>query len=206
MGLGIRRIQPVDIGKQDIQVRVSQTGHQGRQIIVVTDFEFIDGYHIVFVNDGDDTPGDHFLESVAGVGVAVLVYHIVLGQQYLCHHLAIFSEDPFIDMHQNALAHSSTGLFPRDGTGFGFQSHPSHTGRTGAGRHQEHFLALVLEISQDPGHFFNLFVIDLSVGISNGAGPYFDHNPFGFCNFFAFHTLAPLCTPGRQAPPSALTQ
>ena len=143
------------------------------------------------MSDGDHPPGNHFLESIPGIGIAVPVHHIRLGQQHLGHHLAVFPEKPFIDMHQDALAHGGTGLFPRDGGRLGLQAHPAHPGSPGPGRHQDHFLPLVLEVRHDPGQFLDLFIVDLSVGIGNGTGPDFYHHAFDFRNFTAIHGINP---------------
>ena len=191
MGLGIGRIQPVDIRQQDVQVRIGQAGHQSGEIVIVPDLEFVDGHHIIFIDDGDHPPGNHFLESIPGIGVAVPVHHVRFGQEHLGHYLPIFAKKPFIDMHQDTLAHCSAGLFARDRRWLGIQSQTAHTGSSGPRRHQDHFFSLVLEVRHDPGQLFDFLIVDLPVGIGDGTGPHFHDHPFGLCNFSALHAINP---------------
>ncbi len=50
-------------------------------------------------------------------------------------------------------------------------------------------MAAVLQIRHNPCQLFNLFVIDLAIGVGNGTRTYLDDNPFCLCQFFPFHLL-----------------
>ena len=83
-------------------------------------------------------------------------------------------------MHQNALSHSGTGLLAGDSGGLSWQAQAVHTHRDSTTGNKNHFLALVLQITQLPSQAIYLTKITLAIGIGNGASTNLYHNAFSF--------------------------
>ena len=108
--MGVGSVQSVNVRQQDQLVRPDALRHDGRQGIVVTDDDLLGGNRIVFIDDGPRSQLQQSVEGVAEIIVAVLVLHIVAGDQQLGHGMVVFAEELIVGVHQLALAHGGSGL------------------------------------------------------------------------------------------------
>ena len=195
MGPRIVRVEAIDIGQEDEQVGVDEAADHSRQRVVVADFVFIDGDDVVFIDDGNDAHVEHRQQGVAGVHELAPVLGIHAGQQDLADDLAVFAEEPFIRMHEDALADGGEGLlFPyRPGPVVHVERRHAGIGRAGAD--EDHLLPLVLEIRQFPDQVFHTPIVQFSRSMGNGAGPDLDDDAFLLAE-------VPACTVHKASRPS----
>ena len=132
MGLRIGRIQAVYVGEDDEQVGFDEIADHSRQGVVVADFKLVDGYDIVFVDDGDDAHLQHRQQGIARIHKFLTVLGIHARQQYLTDVLPVFAEHLFISMHEDALPNGGDGLLFADRLGPRRQPQRPHAGADGA--------------------------------------------------------------------------
>ena len=112
--MGIGGIQPVDIRKQDQQIRPDGLRDLGCQGIVIPDHDLIRSYGIVFVDDGEHSQLQQPVQGIDEVLTPGFMDHIVVGDQQLRHRMSVFPEQLVVNVHQLALPHCGGSLLAGD--------------------------------------------------------------------------------------------
>ena len=180
-GVGVRRrircVISVDIRQDDDQVRVGQAAHEGGHVVVVPDFEVVQGDRIVFIDNGNDAHFQQFHKRVARIDVVVPVPHFHPRQEHLGHRDAIFGKSLLVGMHQDSLPHGGDGLLARDGPGFFRQAQAIDAHGLRPAGHKDNFLAPVVEVAQLPRQMVDAGKIPAIVRVGDGTRPDLDDNP-----------------------------
>ncbi len=102
--LGIGGMETVHGGQQHQQVRLDQHRGARGEGVVVAELDFIDGDHVVFIDDGNDAMLEKLEHAVAGVEVALAVLEVVMGQQDLSDAALFAGKELVIGGHEARLA------------------------------------------------------------------------------------------------------
>ena len=176
----VSRVKTIYIGQNDDQISVHDACNKSRHIIIIANLQLVQRHHVIFVDNGDNTLLQQGHKGVAAIGITMTVNGLSTRNQHLSHNLTIISKKLFVSMHQNALSHSGTGLLAGDSGGLSGQAQAVHTHRDSTTGNKNHFLALVLQITQLPSQAIYLTKITLAIGIGNGASTNLYHNAFSF--------------------------
>ncbi|GJM73040.1 hypothetical protein HMSSN036_52560 [Paenibacillus macerans] len=88
-----------------------QIGDQGRQRVVVTEFQLVQRHGVVFVDDRQDTLPQQFFDRHARVARPLAVLEIGAGKQHLGRGYAMFGERFAVRLHEQRLAYRGGRLF-----------------------------------------------------------------------------------------------
>ena len=75
------------------------------------------------------------------------VNSLCFGNQHLRHNLTVIGKEFFVGVHQNALAYGSSSLLAGNSFGLSGQAHAVYTNSYSSAGNQNHFLALILQIT-----------------------------------------------------------
>ena len=177
--LGISRIQPVDIRKNDQCIRIHKSRHHGRKAVVVANLDLIHRHRVILIDDGNGSHLKKRQQSITGMNILMVPCGIFLREQELTHDLAVFRKEFLIHVHEHSLPNSGHCLFPRNGVRLLVEPKLSQSGCNGTGGNQQDFLALVREIHQFPDELLNAQEIEPSRPIGQRARPHLDDNAPG---------------------------
>ena len=135
-------IQPVDIRQDQQHVGIDQICYQRRKVVIVADFDFVDGDCVVFVDDGKDPMGKARQQRIAGVEIATAIADVGFGQERLPHRHRIQFEHLLIEMHDERLTDRGQHLFFGDITRARLHRQTLTPGSNRAGRDQNDFMTL----------------------------------------------------------------
>jgi hypothetical protein len=114
-------------------------------MVVVAEFDFIDGHGVVLVDDRDDTPFEQGEEGVADVQETLPVGDIAHRKEDLADEEAVFSKGIGVDPHQTALADRRGRLLLGDALELPGDSQAVFTGGDGAGAYENDLIAALPE-------------------------------------------------------------
>ena len=154
--------------------------HLGAQRIVVAEAQLIDGYGVVFVDDGHRVPLQNDLKRVEGVLIAPAVPKIVPRQKDLRAHDAACREKAGIFFQQQALAHCSGRLLCRDARGPLRITNAAEACRHRAGGHQNDRVPGRPQRRGLRHNGFNFSRADTPIRVGQGAGANLDRNELSF--------------------------
>ena len=166
IGIGIVCKKTVNIGHEDQKIRIDQCSNHRGKGIVVSEFyqvlEFVGGYRVVLIYNGDHLFCQKLLEGILGIPAVSIVDHGILGHQDLCHHLIVFPEKLLINGHQPGLSHSCTGLLFLKLCRLSLHTQCSCTYRNGSGGYQHYVFPLVMKVAELSGQDLQLTEIQSS--------------------------------------------
>ena len=158
--------KPVYIGHQNQKICTDQGCYHCGKGIVVSEFyqvlEFVGGYRVVLIYNGDHLFCQKLLEGILGIPAVGIVDHGILGHQDLCHHLIIFPEKLLINGHQPGLSHSCTGLLFLKLCRLSLHTQCSCTYRNGSGGYQHYVFPLIVKVAELSGQDLQLTEIQSS--------------------------------------------
>jgi len=187
--VGIVVVETLRIGEVDEEVGFGDVGHHGRQMVIVAEFDFIDGDSIVFVDYGDNSPVHKGGERIADVEEALPIREVAHGQEDLGHVDAILSEGVGIDPHQASLADGGGCLFLGHALQGARKAHAVLARGYGPGGYDDDVVAPLLQFD----HLLNKLLDDVEVQTvvsrKDGAADLDEHLFDVLENLFARHDV-----------------
>lgn len=83
MQVGVLGVDVVNIGDQYQQVGFVNDGDVGRKFVVIVKNDFVNGYGVIFVDDGDVIEFQQFVQGILDVFLGGVIVKIVVGEQVL---------------------------------------------------------------------------------------------------------------------------
>ena len=115
VGPGVLVVQPLNIGQNDQEMGLGQIGHQGREVVIVAEFDLLHDHCVVLVDDRNDPAIEEGVQGRAGVQETLAVGQIVTGEEYLGDFLVMGSEGLLVGVHELELADSRRRLLLGNG-------------------------------------------------------------------------------------------
>ena len=115
---GIIRVETVDIGQEDQQVRMHKRGNYGREVVVIADRILIGCYGVILIYNRDTVEFEKLVECIIEIIFAQILRDRVFIHQDLGGNLIIIREKALIDHHQTGLTDGGAGLLDSDLTVF----------------------------------------------------------------------------------------
>src|SRR5262245_52341793 len=94
----------VDIAKNNTGVGVNEFVNHGRQLVVVTKFDFRKGNGVIFIDDGNNVAFEEMTNGLGGVVTAFDMAKILMREQNLRDGDFVPRKRTFIICHQKILA------------------------------------------------------------------------------------------------------
>ena len=131
---GILVVEAFGTRQIDHQVGLDDVGDHRGQVVVVAEFDLVDGHRVVLIDDRDDAPIHQCEEGIADVQKALAVGDVAHREKNLADEEAVFSEGVGIDAHQPPLTDRGGRLLLRNALQFSLDAHPVFPGgdRSGA--------------------------------------------------------------------------
>jgi hypothetical protein len=111
---GVRRVEAVDVGEEDEQVRFDERGHQRAEVVVVADLDFLDSDGVVLVDDRHHAEGEQGEQRVPRVQVPRAIADVLRRQENLAHGQAVSLERDLVLPHEHGLSDRGRRLFFRN--------------------------------------------------------------------------------------------
>ena len=108
-----------DARQIDEKIGFQRIDQQAREIVVVAEFEFVDGDGVVFVDHRDDAPREQFTERIADIEKTCAALEIVACEQHLRRKEAAPRKGVVVKVHKPPLPHGGGGLLPTEAHGLG---------------------------------------------------------------------------------------
>jgi hypothetical protein len=176
--LGVGGMEAVDGGQQHQQVGLDQHGGARGQRIVVAELDFIDGDHVVFVDDGDDAVLEELEHGVAGIEVAAAVFEVVVGQQDLADAAFAAGEELVIGRHEPRLPDGGGHLQGGEIVRLGFHAEGLEAAGDGAGGDDDDLAALAAQGGEAGDEFGHAAQVGPAVALDeHPAADLHDHAP-----------------------------
>jgi hypothetical protein len=176
--IGIGLEEPVDGCKDDGQIGADHAAEVGSEGIVIAEFEFVDGYGVIFIDHGEDISGEESFDTVHGIEMAFSGPEVIGSDQELSGAEPVFETFLFVKGHEFDLSHSGKGLNIREVMWAFFQSEQFHTHTDGAGRNENDLSAGL----SDGGDLSDQAWDGLRIGKQSGPG--FNDNAMTIFNKF----------------------
>ena len=116
MAPGIGVVEAVDVAHQHQKIRAAQSGHDGRQRVVIAQhlaFARLDlsrRHRVVFIDHRDDSQLQQRFKRVAQMLRTDRRVHVFPRQEDLSHRTVILRKQLIINVHHHALSHRRRGL------------------------------------------------------------------------------------------------
>lgn len=129
--------QTFDVGEEEQQVGFDERRDHGRELIVVAEFDFLDGDGVIFVHDRNASGVEQRGECIAGVVCPAAIGKVGMREQNLSDGNAEFVKSNLVTSHENALTGGSGGLQSSDVFGAALEPELLHAARNGAARYDD---------------------------------------------------------------------
>ena len=187
MGVGVGRVQAVDVAQQHQQVGFAAAGHDGGQGVVVADGrDLVGGHSVVFVDDGQGPQLQQPVQRGLKVDPPVSMLHVHAGEQDLRNGVIVGIEEPVVGIHQLTLTHCGTGLLAGGVLWTLRQRQLAHAHANGTGRYQNDLVALIFQIAQHLDQLLRMADVQPSGAVCQSRGAYLHNDAHKSINPFPF--------------------